>query len=68
MYKVDRPDSLDDYIAIAIKIDDRQYARKQQRKGKDGSPQVYRPNDKKKRHYRSTAYSTHAGAIDVDAT
>ena len=37
LYKVDRPDSLDDYIAIVIKIDDRQYTRKQQRKGRDGS-------------------------------
>ena len=68
LYKVDRPDSLDDYIAMAIRIDDRQYARKQQRKGRDGSHQTYRPNDKKKRHYRSTAYGTHAGAMDVDAT
>ena len=28
LYKVDRPDSLNEYIAIAIRIDDRQYVRK----------------------------------------
>ena len=34
LYDKDRPDTLDAYIAIAIKIDDRQYSRKQQRKGR----------------------------------
>ena len=33
LYKVDRPETLDDYIVIAIRIDDRLYAWKQQRKG-----------------------------------
>ena len=36
LYKVNRPNTLDDYIAIAIRIDDRHYTRKQQRKGKSG--------------------------------
>jgi len=34
LYDKDRPDGLDVYIAIAIKIDDRQYIRKQQHKGR----------------------------------
>ena len=34
LYDKDRLDTLDVYIAIAIRIDDRQYSRKQQRKGK----------------------------------
>jgi len=67
LYKDDRPDSLDDYIAMAIRIDDRQYTRKQQRKGQRGSAPTYAPNDKRKRHYRSTAYGHHAGRMDVDA-
>ena len=68
LYDKDRPDTLDAYIAMAIRIDDRQYSRKQQRKGKSGPSQAYQANDKKKRHpYRSTAYGTHAGAMDVDA-
>ncbi len=36
LYDRDRPDTLDEYIAMAIKIDDRQYSRKQQRKGRGG--------------------------------
>jgi hypothetical protein len=65
--KTDRPGSLDKYMAMAIRIDDRLYARKQQRKGKNDMPRAYKANDKKKRHY-STAHGTHAGAMDVDAT
>ena len=66
LYDRDRPDTLDEYIAMAIKIDDRQYSRKQQKKGKGGAAQTYQANDKKRRHHRSTAYGTHPGAMDVD--
>ena len=66
LYNKDRPNTLDKYIAIAIKIDDRQYSRKQQKKGKNRTPQTYQSNDKKKRHYYSTVYRTHASAIDID--
>jgi hypothetical protein len=66
LYKVDRPDNLDGYIAMAIRIDDRQYARKQQRQGKDRQfkPQA---NDKKKRSARYAVHGTHAGPMDTSA-
>ncbi|KAG7293497.1 hypothetical protein NEMBOFW57_003549 [Staphylotrichum longicolle] len=51
LYKIDRPDTLNEYIAIAIRIDDRQYLHKQQRKGRTRAPQAYKPNDKKRRLY-----------------
>ncbi|RYP86989.1 hypothetical protein DL770_004838 [Monosporascus sp. CRB-9-2] len=68
LYKLDRPDALDEYIAMTIRIDDRLYARKQQRKGKSSPAQVYKANDRKKRQHASTSYGTYPGAMDVDAT
>jgi hypothetical protein len=68
LYKADRPESLDEYIAMAIRIDDRLYARKQQRKGKSQNQPFGKANDKKKRYHPSTSYGTHAGAMDVSAT
>ena len=50
---------------MAIRIDDRLYSRKQQRKGQNT---FVKANSKKKRHHNSTSYGTHAGAMDVDAT
>jgi hypothetical protein len=67
LYDKDRPDSLDAYIAIAIKIDNRQYIRKQQRKGRVGPTQAYQANDKRRHHLPSTSYRYHRGPIDVDA-
>ena len=67
LYDRDRPDSLDTYIAIAIKIDDRQYARKQQHKGRAGPTQAYQANDKHRRHLPSTSYRYYRGPIDIDA-
>ena len=70
LYKVDRPDELDEYIAMAIRIDDRLYSCKQQRRGK-GSGSImsgqYQANTKKQRRARTTAYGTHAGPMDVSA-
>ncbi|KAL2125799.1 hypothetical protein VTI74DRAFT_2715 [Chaetomium olivicolor] len=69
LYKIDRPDSLDEYIAMAIRIDDRLYQRKQQRRGRSGMAQANaRANVGRKRQYPSTSYGTHSGAMDVDAT
>jgi hypothetical protein len=68
LYKADRPESLDEYIAMAIRIDDRLYARKQQRQGKSQNQPFVKANDKKKRYHPSTSYGTHAGAMDVSAT
>jgi hypothetical protein len=45
LYKVDRPNSLDEYIAKAIWINERLYTCKQQRKGQSGVPQAYKAND-----------------------
>jgi hypothetical protein len=69
LYKVDRPESLDDYIAMAIRIDDRQYARKQQRRGGQHLPAqaAYKANDKRKRQHGSTAHGTHQGPMDTSA-
>ena len=68
LYKEDRPGTLDEYIAKAIRIDDRLYARKQQRKGQGKLvvAGVNHANQGKKRH-DSTAYGAHAGPMDVDA-
>ncbi|AEO60856.1 hypothetical protein MYCTH_2129999 [Thermothelomyces thermophilus ATCC 42464] len=66
LYKYDRPETLDEYIAQAIRIDDRLYIREQQKRGRINGTTV-KANDKKKRAYVSTSYRTHPGAIDVDA-
>ena len=69
LYKQERPETLDEYIAMAIRVDDRLYARKQQRKKQNPTTTTFvRANDKKRRQYRSTAHGTHSGAMDVDAT
>ncbi|AEO59431.1 hypothetical protein MYCTH_2128489 [Thermothelomyces thermophilus ATCC 42464] len=66
LYKYDRPETLDEYIAQAIRIDDRLYAREQQKRGRMNGTTV-KANDKKKRAYVSTSYGTHPGAMDMDA-
>ncbi|AEO54627.1 hypothetical protein MYCTH_2123530 [Thermothelomyces thermophilus ATCC 42464] len=66
LYKYDRPETLDEYIAQAIRIDNRLYTREQQKRGQINGTTV-KANDKKKRAYVSTSYGTHPGAIDVDA-
>ena len=69
LYKNDRPETLDEYIAMAIRIDDRQYSRKQQRKGQGGNrpfAQV-QANSGKKRHVRYAVHGTHAGPMDTSA-
>ena len=48
LYRKDRPETLNEYIAIAIRIDDRLYACKQQRKGY--ATGFVKSNNKKKRH------------------
>jgi hypothetical protein len=74
LYKEDRPATLDAYIARAIRIDDRLFARKQQKKGHGrlvvgtDNHQGSHANHGKKRQYKSTSYGTHAGPMDVDAT
>ena len=68
LIKTDRDtQTLDEYMNAAITIDNRQFERRQERQGKKWGTPTYKPNDKKKRQYKSTAYGTHAGAMDVDA-
>lgn len=65
-----RPDTIDKYIAMAIRIDDRQFQRRtEKRDNTRGHYGNNRSNDKCKRQYPSTSYSstTHAGPIEVDA-
>ena len=52
---------------MAIRIDDRQYARKQQRRGRNGPAPAYQANDRRKRHPPSTSHGYHRGPMDVDA-
>jgi len=53
LYKVDRPNNITEYIAIAIKIDKRQYERRREkqsaiRKGSNFNP--YYPNQHRNNH------------------
>ncbi|KAK4150019.1 hypothetical protein C8A00DRAFT_46484 [Chaetomidium leptoderma] len=76
LIKTDRDKrTLDEYMGDAIAIDNRQFERRQERQGKPGfakdyqsqGSKAYKPNDKKKRQYGSTAFGTHQGPMDVDA-
>ncbi|PHH84727.1 hypothetical protein CDD83_1481 [Cordyceps sp. RAO-2017] len=74
LYKEDRPNNLSDYIAMAVRIDDRQYARRQQKKQGKGywnTPYTSnrRANYKKKREEPiAYAHTTNPGKMDLDAT
>jgi hypothetical protein len=69
LYKIDRPDHFDEYAEEAIKIDNRNYQRRQE-KGKKGTTAYYhRPNDGKPRTTKwstATSGTTHAGPMEID--
>ncbi|OAA35974.1 pol protein [Beauveria brongniartii RCEF 3172] len=70
--KEDRPDDFDRFVEKAIKIDNRLYARKLERGGKGTSyrnnpPRRYQANTGRRRN-GSTAYGTHSGPMELDAT
>ncbi|KAM3516549.1 hypothetical protein MY4038_010368, partial [Beauveria bassiana] len=71
IYKKDRPDTLDAFIEMAIKIDNRNYARRME-KGSRGGNNVrpvtrrYQANTGKRRN-GSTAYGFHPGPMELDA-
>ena len=67
--KADKPDDFNDYVEMAIKIDNRNYQRRLER-GNRGSykPHAPRANQKKPYRHRSTAYGNHSGPMDLDAT
>lgn len=66
--KQDRPDDFDDFVNMAIKIDNRNYQRRLEkgRKGGDFRPS-HRPNQGKSYRHRSTAYGHHSGPMELDA-
>lgn len=65
----DRGSDVDEYIARSIRIDDRQYQRRQE---KGHQPrQVPRPNSGRKRYHKYGTHisgTTHAGPMEVDIT
>lgn len=63
--KIDKPEESDEYVNMAIKIDNRNYQRRMER-GYKGPCTTYKSNTK---HKRSTAYSgtTHSGPMELDA-
>jgi hypothetical protein len=63
--KEDRPDSLTDYVAMAVRIDNRQFERERE---KQGSRRQYKPVYKKGMRFpkRSTQYGTHGGPMELD--
>ena len=70
---MDIPETLDEYIRIAVRIDNRLYDRRQQKR--QGKTNATRPTimhktlgkDTKKVTPKSTATGTHAGPMDIDA-
>lgn len=69
----DRPDELHEYIARAVKIDNRLYERRQekgQRRSTHFKPQANtskRYHHSQRNQYKSTATGTHAGPMDLSA-
>jgi hypothetical protein len=72
LIKEDRPDSLAEYISTAVKIDDRLYERRQEKKKTSGNgwrqfkTNTNAANAKAKRRYPSTSYGHHAGPMEID--
>jgi hypothetical protein len=76
LYKEDTPDSLSDYIAMAVRIDTRQYERRKEKQGKgNGNWKHFQPkrqqktqaNHGRRRQPPSTQYGTHSGPMELDA-
>lgn len=69
LVREDRPDTLERYIEMAVKIDNRQYERRMEKKGKgEWVPRQYgQANEGRKRQPPSTAISgtTHAGPMEL---
>ncbi len=75
LYKEDRPENLSDYIAMAVRIDDRQYARRLERKQGRGyfNPPFSNFNNKRQANVRrrreepiAWAHTTNPGRMDID--
>ena len=69
--KADKPEEFNDYVEMAIKIDNRNYQRRLERGNKGGylsKSHAPRANQRKPYRHRSTAYGSHSGPMDLDAT
>lgn len=67
--KEDRPDTFDEFASKIIKVDNRLYARRLERGGRNNAKiptRRYQPNTGRRR-YGSTAYGTHPGPMELDA-
>ena len=73
LYKEDRPESIDAYMDKAIRIDDRQFQREQEKKGRTSAFVPLRSsnnsnNTKKKRTWGThISGTTHSGPMEIDA-
>lgn len=74
LYKENRPRTLSDYIAMAVRIDDRQYGRRQEkRQGRGGWNPSYQGNNKRSNYKKKRepqiawAHTTNPGLMDLDA-
>jgi hypothetical protein len=70
--KRSRPDTFTEYVAEAVRIDNRLYERRMEKKGTVhpswGYSKKRQTNTSKKVHPRSTAYGHHPGPMELDAT
>lgn len=70
--KEDRPDDFDKFVEKIIKVDNRLYARRLERGGRytgnRGNPPRRNQANTGKRRNGSTAYGTHPGPMELDAT
>lgn len=67
--KLDKPERFDEYVEMAIKIDNRNYQRRLERGNKGGrniKVQSSRANQGRAYRHRSTAYGHHSGPMDLD--
>ncbi|KAJ0100660.1 Retrotransposon-derived protein PEG10 [Diaporthe amygdali] len=68
--KLDRPDDFIQYVELAIRIDNRIYERKLEKKGQDPTRpfrQQNKPNSGKRYQPRTTASGQHSGPMELDA-
>ena len=65
LVKANRPNNLATYMAMAIRIDERQYERRRERKNQGW---VWPKKDKKPKDKPSTSYGSQRGPMELDAT
>ncbi|KAJ3497836.1 hypothetical protein NLG97_g1591 [Lecanicillium saksenae] len=67
LYKIDQPEAFDTFVEMAIKIDDRSYARALKPEGRDAETLSHNPGDTSQIH-GSTAYEVHSSPMKLDAS